>query len=139
MSDDRETKIPKVRAPNVFDGTRSNLKKFLMQCDIYFKLCEGDFEEESQKALFIAGCITDSASDWVEPYMRDYLDNPTTNQRMDTQVMFSDYDAMKQSLHNMFGDSGEDRRAATMLMASQQGNSVTQYAAQFQQLLAKVG
>ena len=53
--------------------------------------------------------------------------------------MFSDFDAFKQALVAMFGDTGEDCRAAMELMNLKQIALVVAYAAKFQQLHAKAG
>jgi hypothetical protein len=51
--------------------------------------------------------------------------------------MFADFDAFKQAIISMFGDPGEERRAAGELMTLQQTGSVVNYTAKFQQLQAK--
>ena len=130
---------PKVRAPDAFSGKRTDLKRFLMQCDVYFKLRDEDFDEEDKKVLFLTSLMKESAAEWIEPYVRDYLDNPTANQRADTRTMFSDYTAARQLVQHMYGDPGENRRAELQIKNLRQGNgTVLEYTASFQRLLAKV-
>ena len=80
--DPQPTKMPKVKAPDTFDSNWKELKKFLMQCDIYFQLREADFESETNKVLFAIGLLRGSAAEWVEPTVKDYLDNTVAQQQM---------------------------------------------------------
>src|SRR5438045_3626290 len=138
-NDDTTTqpRAPKVRAPNTFNGSQGSLKAFLMQCEIYFTLREIDFESEADKVLFAAGLMRKMAVDWAEPIVRDYLDHTLDEQQAKTQTMFDDFEAFKQKLVHMFGDPGEERHAATILMGLRQDKTVTAYAARYKQLLVK--
>jgi hypothetical protein len=143
MSDDgmadvnTRTGKPQVRAPDTFGGQRSEVKRFLLQCDLYLELREADFDNETDKVYFAVALLRGPAADWAEPFTRDRLDRDAPNQRPETRIMFSDFDAFKQALVNMFGDIGEDRRAAAELLALKQTTTVVAYAAKFQQLQAK--
>jgi hypothetical protein len=54
--------------------------------------------------------------------------------------MFADYTAFKQMMVNMFGNPGEDRRAARELNDLRQGQgSLVAYTSKFQQLQVKTG
>lgn len=132
---------PKLRVPDTFNGKREELKRFLMQCDLYVEIREKDFESDTDKVLFTTALLRGSAADWVEPYVRDQLDSPTAAaRRPETATMFADYTAFKQMMVNMFGDPGEDRRAARELNDLRQGQgSLVAYASKFQQLQVKTG
>ena len=132
-------KMPKVRTPNTFSGQRGELKKFLMQCDVYFQLREAEFDTETDRVLFAAGLMRGTAAEWIEPTIQDYLDHPVAQQQSQTRTMVTDYGALKQQLINMFGDPSEERRAATTLMGLRQDKAVTAYAARFRQSLARTG
>ena len=131
--------MPKVKVPKTFNSKQSKLKKFLIQCDIYFQLREADFEVESDKVLFIVGLIRGTALDQIEPVVRDYLDKIVANQALQTRTIFIDYNVLKQELEHIFRDLGEKRRVELIIISLQQWKSVTEYVAKFKQLLAKAG
>jgi hypothetical protein len=103
------------------------------------ELRKADFDNKTDKVYFAVVLLKGPAADWAEPFTRDRLDHDSAGQRPETCVMFSDFDAFKQALVNMFGDVGEDRRAAAELMALKQTTTVVAYTAKFQQLQAKTG
>jgi hypothetical protein len=132
---------PKLRVPDTFNGKREELKRFLMQCDLYMEIRKKDFESETDKVLFTSALLRGTAADWVEPYIRDQLDSTTAAaRRPETITMFADYTAFKQIMVNMFGNPGKDRRAARELNDLRQGQgSLVAYASKFQQLQVKTG
>jgi CxxC motif-containing protein len=130
---------PKVRTPDTFNGTRAELKKFLLQCDLYLELREKDFDNETDKVYFAMALLRGPASDWAEPFARERLDKTPAQWSAEVNTMFGDFDAFKQAITNMFGDPSEDRRAAGELLLLRQTGSVVNYAAKFQQLQAKTG
>jgi hypothetical protein len=130
---------PKVRTPDTYNGQRTELKRFLLQCDLYLELREKDFDNETDKVYFAIALLRGAAADWAEPYARGRLDNEAAAQSRETRTLFGDFDAFKQAITNMFGDVGEDRRAASELMTLRQSTTVVAYAAKFQQLQAKTG
>jgi hypothetical protein len=128
---------PKVRTPDTFDGKYTELKKFLLQYDFYLELREKDFDNKTDKVYFAIALLRDAAADWAEPYIQQRLDKPAAEQLLETQTIFADFDAFKQSITSMFGDPGKERRAAGELIILQQTGSVVNYTAKFQQLQAK--
>jgi hypothetical protein len=130
---------PKVRNPDTFSGQQVELKKFLLQCDLYLELCEKDFDNKTDKVYFAIVLLRGAAVDWAKPYTRQRLDKLPTEQSLETRTMFTDFDAFKQTMVSMFGDPAEDRRAAGELLLLRQTGSVIGYTAKFQQLHAKAG
>jgi hypothetical protein len=68
---------PKVRTPDTFDGKRAELKKFLLQYNLYLELRDKDFDNKTDKVYFAAALLRDAAADWAEPYIREMLDKPS--------------------------------------------------------------
>jgi hypothetical protein len=130
---------PKVQNPDTFSGQQAELKKFLLQYNLYLELCEKDFDNETDKVYFAIALLHGAAADWAEPYTRQKLDKSSTEQSLETRTMFADFDIFKQAMVNMFGDPAEDRRAAGELILLRQTGSVIGYAAKFQQLYTKAG
>jgi hypothetical protein len=132
---------PKLRVPDTFNRKREELKRFLIQYDLYIEIREKDFESKTDKVLFTSALLRGTAADWVEPYIRDQLDSATAAaRRPETITIFADYTVFKQMIVNMFGNPGEDRRAAYKLNNLKQGQgSLVAYASKFQQLQVKTG
>jgi hypothetical protein len=113
---------PKLRVPDTFNSKHKELKRFLIQYDLYIEIREKDFESETDKVLFTSAFLKGTAADWVEPYIRDQLDSPTAAiHRSETATIFADYTAFKQIIVNIFGDPGEDRCTARELNDLRQG------------------
>jgi hypothetical protein len=132
---------PKLQVPDTFNRKHEELKRFLIQYDLYIEIQEKDFESKTDKVLFTSALLRGTAADWVEPYIRDQLDSATAAaRRPETITMFADYSVFKQIIVNMFGNPGEDRRAARELNNLRQGQgSLVAYASKFQQLQVKTG
>jgi hypothetical protein len=130
---------PKVRNPDTFSGQRTELKKFLLQCDLYLELCKKDFDNKTDKVYFAIALLKGAAADWAEPYTRQKLDKTPTEQSLETRTIFANFDTFKQAMVSMFGDLAKDRRAAGELLLLRQTGSVIGYTAKFQQLYAKAG
>jgi hypothetical protein len=130
---------PKVRTPDMYNRKYTELKKFLLQYDLYLELRKKDFDNETDKVYFAIVLLRDIAADWAEPYARQRLDKAATEQLLETRTIFADFDVFKQAIVNMFGDPGEERRAAGKLMTLRQAGSVVNYTAKFQQLYTKTG
>ena len=139
MSDDGQNTVskPKVHIPDTFDRQHSKVKAFLLQCDLYLELYKADFGNKTDKVYFAVALLRGPAADQAEPYTRDCLDNIVTAQRLETCTMFSDFNAFKQVLIAIFGNTGEDRRAVMELINLKQTASVVAYTAKFQQLYVK--
>jgi hypothetical protein len=65
---------PKVRTPDTFNRTRTELKKFFLQYNLYLELYKKDFDNKTDKVYFAIALLKGPASDWAEPYTRERLD-----------------------------------------------------------------
>jgi hypothetical protein len=128
---------PKVRTPDTFDRKHTELKKFLLQYDLYLELREKDFDNKTDKVYFAIALLRDAAADWAGPYIRQRLDKSAAEQLLETRTIFADFDTFKQAITSIFGNPGKERRAAGELIILQQTGSVVNYTAKFQQLQAK--
>jgi hypothetical protein len=132
---------PKLRVPDTFNRKYKELKRFLIQYDLYIEIHKKDFESKTDKVLFTSALLRGTAADWVEPYVRDQLDSATAAvRRQETCTIFADYTVFKQIIVNIFGNPGEDRQAARKLNNLRQGQgSLVAYTFKFQQLQVKTG
>jgi len=89
--------------PDTFSGgTPDNLRAFIFQYQIYFRACEGDFKENSEKIYFAISYLRGIALDCFEPYINE----PDPTQSLD---FLEDWLAFVQKLSNIFGSySPED-------------------------------
>jgi hypothetical protein len=65
---------PKVRTPDTFNSTRTELKKFFLQYDLYLELRKKDFDNKTDKVYFAIVLLRGPAADWAEPYTRERID-----------------------------------------------------------------
>jgi hypothetical protein len=54
---------PKVRNPDTFSGQQVELKKFLLQYDLYLELCKKDFDNKTDKVYFAIVLLQGAAAD----------------------------------------------------------------------------
>ena len=64
-------RLPKIRIPDTYDGTRTALKRFFMQCDVYLSILNEQFEDELDKVMFAVSLLRGTAADFIELYVRD--------------------------------------------------------------------
>jgi len=89
--------------PDTFSrGTADNLHIFIFQCQIYFRACNGEFKEDSEKIYFAISYLWDIVLDYFKPY----INKPNPTQSLD---FLEDWSAFVQKLSNIFGSySPED-------------------------------
>jgi hypothetical protein len=75
---------PKIRTPDTFDSKHTELKKFLLQYDLYLELKEKDFDNKTDKVYFAIALLRDTAADWAEPYIQQRLDKSAAEQLLET-------------------------------------------------------
>ena len=79
-----------------------DLHAFIFQCQIYFRSCEGEFKEDSEKIYFAISYLRGIALDYFEPYINE----PDPIQSLD---FLEDWSVFVQKLSNIFGSySPED-------------------------------
>jgi hypothetical protein len=67
---------PKVRTPDTFNRTCTELKKFLLQYNLYLELKEKDFDNKTDKVYFAIVLLKGPTADWAEPYTIEQIDKP---------------------------------------------------------------
>ena len=107
----QQSKQLRIKVLDTFNSTKLRLKRFFMQCDLYFRILSSQFEDDEDKGMFAAALLRDAVGDQVEPYVRDRIDYKTANQRVDTQIMFNSQEAFKQAMEHMFRDPNKERKA----------------------------
>jgi len=87
----------------LFNGrSPDELRAFIFQCQIYFRACEEDFQEDTDKIFFAISYLRGIALDYFEPYINE----PDPFQDFD---FLDSWSAFVQKLSNTFGSySPED-------------------------------
>jgi len=50
-------------------GSPNKLQTFIFQCQIYFRACEGEFQEDTEKIFFTISYLRGVALDYFEPFI----------------------------------------------------------------------
>ncbi|KAF7139709.1 hypothetical protein CNMCM5793_007503 [Aspergillus hiratsukae] len=129
-------KSVKIRPPEPFNGTRSKLRAFLTQLDMYIQMNREKLVNEADKVLFATTYLTGPAFDWFEPFVRDYQEHTEDLQDEETKVMFASYAEFKKRLEGTFGDIDKSRNAERQLWRLKQTGSVSKLASEFQQIIS---
>jgi hypothetical protein len=119
----------KTTKPDTFHGSRSKLRSFVSQLAIYFALQPDDFTSDSNKIMFAASLLRDSAFDWFEPNLRKKdSDSPP--------AVVTNYKTFLASLESTFGDIDAKATAERQLRSLRQTTSASSYSTSFQQIVS---
>lgn len=129
-----QAKSIKTRPPEPFDGTRSKLRGFLTQLELYMQVNREKLGYEADKVLFTTTYLTGPAFNWFEPIVRDYQENVTERQDDTTQEIFASFQKFKEHLQGTFGDIDTERKAERNLKRLRQHKSAQLYASEFLQI-----
>jgi len=106
-----------VKEPNLFSGgSPDELRAFIFQCQIYFRACEGEFQEDTKKIFFAISYLRGVALDYFEPFINE----AEAYQSFD---FLEEWSAFVQKLSNLFGsyspeDDNEDAIVAIPFLNS---------------------
>jgi hypothetical protein len=134
----------KLKLPDNFDGTRSQLDPFLAQCELYFAFNHDKFKNETQRILWIVTMLRGAAFNWISPFLIDYTKHRnkqgecTTAMRKDTITYFHTMEGFGNGIRQVFGDIEEEATAERDLGHLRQKGAAAKYSAEFQQLAARV-
>ena len=62
---------PKIKEPDVFRGERSNLREWLAQRKVYFRLVGWADGLDAEKIIYSTSLLRGSAGTWMTPYIED--------------------------------------------------------------------
>jgi deoxyribodipyrimidine photolyase len=90
-----ETKIAaralKVKAPEPFDGTRSELRYFLTQMQTFINVHQDKLATEADKVMFASTYLKGKAYKWFEPFVREWQETDKEDMTDNTKKIFGDY------------------------------------------------
>ncbi|KAK4700362.1 hypothetical protein P7C70_g5887, partial [Phenoliferia sp. Uapishka_3] len=128
------TSTPKIKPPETFEGCRegskSKVRNFISQCDLYFRLQPERFISETAKVYFAASYLRGDAYNWIETYVTasdaDLL-RPSNS-------WFLTWDGFQKKLQSTFGDPDLKASNARKLTSLHQTSGVPVYTAEFKRL-----
>ena len=126
----------KVHEPDIFDGNRKDLPRFLAQLRLYFGF-KGINGHEPQ-VLFAISYLKGSAYNWIGPCLEEFLTKSQEERRKDTRRIFGDYDEFVRRLKGLYGKIDIERSAQRKLDILKQNGSAAKCTAEFQQLSSHV-
>lgn len=130
----------RVKLPDTFNGTRSDLENFLLQMELYMHFNDDKFPENRSYSLWATSYLRGEAGRWIEPFLRDYFEHEESNGSMlTTQTIIGTFNGFKREIRRMFGDVDERKTAETKLYSLRQNNSVVAYSTEFQKHANKTG
>lgn len=138
---DKDIKAP---IPEMYDGKRADLKRFMIQMDLFLTFQKGKFHSETEKVLYAVSRLEGEALKWIEGFAVDFMEktndkgNIMTTMMEDTKTYFRTYAGFKKGLATTFGELDEERQAERALLAIRQKGSCTKYTAEFNRHVTKV-
>lgn len=131
------TKKPKMASPEKYDGSREELRTFLTNIDLY---CEfNEVPNDQEKILMASTYLKGKASNWMQPYVDDYLTDITQHgTKEETRTMFASWTEFKQEMGRIFGEVDAKNQAEKRITQLRQTKSVSAYTAEFKQLQARI-
>ena len=128
---------PKMATPEKYEGGRSELRAFLTNIDLY---CEfNEVPSEQEKILMASMHMKGKAASWMQPYVEDYLRNPTTGgEKKETQSLFASWNDFKEEMGRIFGEVDAENQAEKAITRLKQTKSVSAYTAEFKQLQSRI-
>lgn len=134
---EKATRKPKMATPEKYDGSRNDLRNFLTNIDLYCEFNEVPNDEE--KILMASTHMKGKASNWIQPYVEDYLsDIDRKGTRDETKTLFASWNNFKEEMGRIFGEVDAKNQAEKAITRLKQTTSVSAYTAEFKQLQARI-
>jgi hypothetical protein len=105
----------------------------LYSLEVYFRIVDPhDQMSDEQKTLSASSYLEGSVSRWFQTYLKDRITK--ANRLEKTRSIFTDFEAFKQQLQNVFKITNEVQRAELQLAKLRQKAGVVSYSTEFQRL-----
>ena len=132
----------KMPLPDNYDGSRTKLKAFIMQAELYIGFNQIMFANEPQKVLWAASFMRGRAFEQIQTFIEDHLSNlPIASldrevvqkdiRNNKTKILFLLWNNFKNKICQMFGDIDKEHIAKKALNRLRQKGAATAYAAEF--------
>ena len=124
----------KTNNPTPFKGERAKLRVYLAQMQLYFSIHAYQLGAESDKVLAALIYLEGPVMEWFEPYVRAWFGETDADRDDDITDVFADYNNFVRIITLTFGEVDEKVAAAQKVRRLYQKQSVSAYAAEFQQI-----
>lgn len=134
---EKPSRKPKMATPEKYDGSRTELRTFLTNIDLY---CEfNEVPNDQEKILMASTHMKGRASNWMQPYVEDYLsDIDTRGTKDETRALFASWAEFKKEMGHIFGEVDAQNQAEKAITRLKQTSSVSAYTAEFKQLQSRI-
>jgi hypothetical protein len=126
--------------PDRYKGDRKQLWGFLTQARWYLAAYATVWKSPADMVMQIARLLEGDAFNWVEPHMREYMENVNPDGSIgkhidnDTKEIFSDNSKFEDELKKTFREIDEEKKAVREIYRLKQKGSASTYYSEFQRL-----
>ena len=124
----------KVTKPNRFSDVQGILKPWLTMVTINFRAYFTMFPTEENKILFAISYFDGTTFNWVQPRLKNFLENENKKQKQKTQQMFYKFDNFCIYIKKVFGNQDEEKAIKKQFLILKQTQSAMVYGSKFKTL-----
>ena len=119
---------------NTFNSSRSKLKAYLAQIDLYISFNLKKFKSKVNKVMQVVSFLKGLAFNQIKFFLNNYVNNPSNNNReLEMLAIFRSYMEYKKRINCIFGDINAIHLVERHIQALQQYKLATAYTVEFQQ------
>ncbi len=124
--------VLKVSALNVFTDEREKLQAFLIKLELYIEFNQTKFRFKMNKGLFTVSYLKNTAFDWVDLKLHEFLDKTSKKQMNNKKFIFSNYKKFKNKLWRAFKIVDKKWAAERQLHILKMNKLAVKYVTEFQ-------
>ena len=107
-----------------------------MQARAYLKFTDWAVDKQ---VLYLTSCLRGGPAKWIEPHLKDYLDNPrSADWKPKTRELFHSLSNFWGELNKLYRGIDQQKEAERQIHALKQKGSVIGYTAEFEQIRARL-
>ena len=120
-----------------FDGTRSKLRAFLVQVELYLGFNSIKFNSETEQVLWAITLLEGPTLIWAEPFVANYIENRNTQGAITTRAeqatidFFLSWKGFKKAINTVYSDIDKERTVVCTLQNLKQKGAVATYTTEF--------
>jgi len=84
--------------PNIFTGEQGKLQVFLTKLKLYIRFNHEKFRFKMDKKLYIIFLLKNTAFNWVDFKLHEFLNKTVKKRNKDKKSIFSNYEKFKEEL-----------------------------------------
>ena len=126
----------KITKPSRFSGVQFFLKPWITIITINFRAYPTVFP--IKKMLFAISYLNGTIFNWVQPRLKDFLENDNKKQKQKTQQMFYKFDNFCIHIKKVFGNKNKNKTIEKQILILKQTESAMIYGSKFEILIYKI-